>query len=140
MTGFVYAIQAVKGGPVKIGHSADPEARLGQLQTAHHSELKVVLAFPASPRIERELHLKLRDHLVRGEWYADCADVWDGLEAARLTELLNRRFHEAAVAAVASVDPLVWSREEIVAHFVRVGEEAADEILSVKDIVLERAA
>src|SRR3990167_8941455 len=40
----IYFIQSGGAGPLKIGRSDDPEARLAALQTAHHEKLYLVAA------------------------------------------------------------------------------------------------
>lgn len=69
---YVYMV-ALKGF-IKIGHAANPEARLKQMQTGSPWELKIValLPFPskkAARDYELELHHRLRSFRVRGEWF-----------------------------------------------------------------------
>lgn len=75
MNGYVYFIQAVGGGPIKIGWSEKPERRLQQLQSAHHEELRILSHFPASRGTESALHAELADHKLSGEWFTDSGDV-----------------------------------------------------------------
>lgn len=70
---FIYAIAS---GPetVKIGYSANPERRLGELQVGHEKRLKIVYkeAVPdkKAPILEKLIH-NANNHLrIHGEWFA----------------------------------------------------------------------
>ena len=67
----VYFIQACGGGPVKIGRSADPRARIATLQTANPDHLRIVATMPGGVAVERMLHRMFERHRVRpdGEWF-----------------------------------------------------------------------
>ena len=73
---FVYVIAALKDGPVKIGFSNNPYARLKELQTGNPQKLFILgtLGFkdkyPAE-LVEKLLHLHLTNNNVRaeGEWF-----------------------------------------------------------------------
>jgi len=65
----VYLVQAGEGGPVKIGVASDVAARLGDLQTAHYEELRLVRCIDGGRAHEQWLHRRF-DHLrIRGEWF-----------------------------------------------------------------------
>jgi hypothetical protein len=67
----VYFIQAVTGGPVKIGYTRGSlGARLSQLQSGNPEELRVIGVRRGGRDLERELHQRLRHCHVRGEWFA----------------------------------------------------------------------
>lgn len=69
----VYLIQAGVNGPVKIGQSDDPMARLAQLQTSHYEKLRLVgLILDGS---ESELHAKYADQRLNGEWFTASAEL-----------------------------------------------------------------
>jgi hypothetical protein len=65
----VYFIQAVDGGPIKIGHAVNPIARLRELQTAHHKELRILAVMDGGIAKEKEIHDIFADSRVRGEWF-----------------------------------------------------------------------
>lgn len=70
--GYVYAIQEGADGSVKIGLSCqDPRARLQAMQTGNSRELhlRATAYVLEAGYLEKELHRKLRDHCVRGEWF-----------------------------------------------------------------------
>ena len=65
----VYFVQAVDGGPIKIGISFDPTSRLRSIQTGSHSKLIVIGTIPGGRRKERELHERFREFRLNGEWF-----------------------------------------------------------------------
>ena len=68
-TGFIYFIRSGSRGPIKIGYTADPIARLSQLQVANPCELKLLGCVPGTLDVERAIHRELSGHRLRGEWY-----------------------------------------------------------------------
>lgn len=63
-------------GQVKIGRSADPKKRLGQLQTASPHHLEMLWSHDygscfAAEAIETSLHRKAAGYAIRGEWFDD---------------------------------------------------------------------
>lgn len=69
MTRYVYLIRDGLNGPVKIGSSHDPIARLAALQTSNYRRLKLLLVFPEDGTIERLLHERFAAERVSGEWF-----------------------------------------------------------------------
>lgn len=71
MAGWVYFIQSVDGGPVKIGYAKDVEKRLGHLQSGSPVILQVVLKIESDMpiRLEQELHQRYSRYRIRGEWF-----------------------------------------------------------------------
>lgn len=65
----VYFAQSVAGGPVKIGHSADVEARVASLQTAHADTLRIIGTIPGGRAVEAALHASFADDRIGGEWF-----------------------------------------------------------------------
>ena len=68
---YVYAIQEVSTGNIKLGISSNPERRCKQLQTANSSELKLLVSILATDRFkfESKLHNENKDLRIRGEWF-----------------------------------------------------------------------
>lgn len=66
----VYMIRAGESGPVKIGHSTDPQARLAALQTAHFERLRIIRLLVGGEAEEAALHLRFADQHLRGEWHS----------------------------------------------------------------------
>lgn len=66
---FLYFIEALQTGFIKIGRSKDPERRLSQLSTGNPSELVILGKISGGLELEAELH-KIFTHLrKRGEWF-----------------------------------------------------------------------
>ena len=65
----IYFIQAVDGGPVKIGFAADPVRRLHDLQVSHHKRLQILRVEDGQAADERRLHQTLSSYRIQGEWF-----------------------------------------------------------------------
>lgn len=72
-TEFVYFIQVGKCGPIKIGHSIDPERRRTVLQQAHTEKLCLIHTEVGGPQREAKLHRKFAAARLRGEWFEPVA-------------------------------------------------------------------
>ena len=66
--GDLYVMQAACG-LVKIGRSADPESRRIMLVKKLRQSIYLVAVLPGRGADEEALHIKLRRHLVIGEWF-----------------------------------------------------------------------
>jgi hypothetical protein len=71
----IYFIQAGEGGPIKIGFSVDPVARLSKVQSDNAAPCRLLGVMPGDEPEEGALHSKLAKHRIRGEWFAASADV-----------------------------------------------------------------
>ncbi len=67
-----YFIQAVDGGPIKIGTARDVSARLAELQVANPNEL-VILG--TTPLPEASVHRRFAHLRIRGEWFTASASL-----------------------------------------------------------------
>jgi hypothetical protein len=67
--GYVYFMQAVDGGPIKIGWAKDPEKRLAAHQVSSASELKLLGAMWGTQDVERKWHARFAHLRIRGEWF-----------------------------------------------------------------------
>jgi hypothetical protein len=85
----VYFVQAVDGGPIKIGIATDPDGRLSELQTGSPSMLVLRRVMPGGRTKEAELHVTFNASRRWGEWFDPSADLLalaDGLaESGRST-------------------------------------------------------
>ena len=72
---WVYFIQAIDGGPVKIGRAQDVTARLSELQTASAKKLHVVAKVVGPTELEKKFHKMLKEHRIRGEWFQPSGGV-----------------------------------------------------------------
>ena len=78
--GKVYIIEAIGTGRVKIGCTdRDPDTRRRQLQCASPVELRVLIALPGTPDLERRLHQehKAERVLPTAEWFHHRGSVAD---------------------------------------------------------------
>jgi hypothetical protein len=73
----IYFIQEGKDGPIKVGHSSDPEARLAALQTGNSKTLHLRRTVKGGNRMEQELHSELEHLRLRedGEWFGPSEKV-----------------------------------------------------------------
>jgi len=67
--GFIYFIQAVNGGPVKIGFSICPEKRILELQTANPYKLDLIGTIRGNIFAEKKLQKHLVHAKTYGEWF-----------------------------------------------------------------------
>jgi hypothetical protein len=65
----VYMARAGDNGPVKIGWAVDVQARVRELQTAHHERLKVIRVLDGARKAEGVLHKKFAHLRIFGEWF-----------------------------------------------------------------------
>jgi hypothetical protein len=76
----LYIIQAVAGGPVKIGVSDEPQGRVVQLQPGNPYPLQVIRVYEAQGKSERAVHKTVRHLRLQGEWFEEAAvEVVDAL-------------------------------------------------------------
>lgn len=69
----VYFIQAVTGGPIKIGVAVNVRERLKKLQMGNPSLLCVLATMPGAREDELYLHAEFACSRVRGEWFEPTA-------------------------------------------------------------------
>lgn len=62
----IYFAQAIGGGPVKIGHSANVESRIRQLESTYRQPLSVLATLPGDREEERAIHERF-SHLRMGK-------------------------------------------------------------------------
>ncbi len=77
----VYFIGAADG-PIKIGMSVNPTARLRGLQTAYPYELRILAISEGGGVGELAYHRQFSAHRLHGEWFARCPEI--EAEIARL--------------------------------------------------------
>lgn len=69
----LYVISPSKMWPSKIGISNDPNRRLVNLQVSHWELLEVIATFQCDSKkirqIEKMLHEKFKEYLIRSEWF-----------------------------------------------------------------------
>lgn len=67
--GFIYFVQSVDGGPIKVGFAREVYVRLAQLQTSHSARLRILAVRRGSVLDERALHDRLAPSRLSGEWF-----------------------------------------------------------------------
>lgn len=75
-------------GPIKIGFSNDPLARLRALQTASPYPLKLLATTRGGPKKEAEYHTRFAEHRMSGEWFSPHPSILRTIK--RLTSTLNQ--------------------------------------------------
>lgn len=107
----VYFIQAVDGGPIKIGYSKDVEARRRMLESAYKRPLAVLATMPGGRKEEAEVHDRF-SHLRFGR-------TEQFRPNAELLEFIGRPLLVSANAKSVEVMP----SKDLVAFQVRASEE-----------------
>lgn len=79
-SGYVYFIQGVYGGAIKIGKSKDPEMRLKALQTGYPDTLRILLLIPGYTKIEQQLHEEFEQYRLNGEWFKPEKPILDKIK------------------------------------------------------------
>jgi hypothetical protein len=80
---YVYFIQADENGPIKIGFTSDdPKKRLNQLQTGNPAVLKLLGAIKGTVAREKELHARLAEWRLQGEWFQSHSTVLSTIQEA----------------------------------------------------------
>lgn len=67
--GWVYVIEAGENGNIKIGWAKNPALRMKQLQTGSHAELDLVGVIPGTRFLEADIHRRLAECRLVGEWF-----------------------------------------------------------------------
>lgn len=83
----IYFVRAGAHGPVKIGKTNDVATRVAELATAHYETLSVLATLDVANRVETLLHRLLKEHRLKGEWFAWCPEVAAVVELAKAGKL-----------------------------------------------------
>lgn len=68
-------------GPVKIGYSCNPKARLRQMQTGSPQVLRILaIDEDGSPEVERWYHERFAAYRQKGEWFERCPEILAEIE------------------------------------------------------------
>jgi len=79
----VYFIQQGESGPIKIGFSKDPAARLKTLQASSPHPLRLLRTIHGERPREQSIHSKFRRHRLSGEWFAPVPELLEYIATAR---------------------------------------------------------
>jgi Meiotically up-regulated gene 113 len=105
----VYFVQAVEGGPIKIGVARDPLTRLADLQVGSPYKLRLYGLRRGGVAEERRLHKRFRADRLQGEWFKASGEL---AELAGATPPEDAEFQTVAEAG-AYADGLEIGRIEI---------------------------
>lgn len=76
---YVYFIQCLHTGRVKIGHSVRPRRRFGEINSHSPTQLAMIGTIAGDRQREKEIHGQLMNSQLCGEWFAPSAEVRDFL-------------------------------------------------------------
>lgn len=85
---WLYFIQAGESGPVKIGISETPLRRMANMQVGNHERLRLIAVARVPIDAESDLHARLFEHHVHGEWFRPATAV---IEIAQAYEARGHR-------------------------------------------------
>jgi len=81
----VYFVQALDGGPIKIGVAANPTTRLVGLQTGSPVSLRLLATVDAGgARLEHQLHAHFAASRSHGEWFRPTPELLTYIEDVTL--------------------------------------------------------
>jgi len=66
---YVYFVEAVGAGIIKIGVTVDVSQRVSDLQSCFPYQLKLLTFIPGGLNLERTLHMLFHEHRFKGEWF-----------------------------------------------------------------------
>lgn len=78
----VYFIQAGEDGPIKIGTSKNPLARMKSLQSATAETLVLLGTIKGGHQVERKWHNDHKTHRISGEWFHPHSDLLNAMLVA----------------------------------------------------------
>jgi hypothetical protein len=137
----VYFVQAVDGGPIKIGHSVDVERRIGQLEADFKRKLAVLAVIPGGRIQEREIHDRF-SHLRLGktEQFRPAQDLLDFIGRPLLVsvnpELVEAMDSEPSGCSAVRIRSDVAAKARIAASYE--GESITDLLSNLLDPLLTK--
>ena len=66
---YVYALQAVVSGLVKVGITTDIKKRKRDLQNGCGQSLNLLMLVEGTTELEKSIHSAFKDHRLEGEWF-----------------------------------------------------------------------
>lgn len=79
----VYFIQQGEDGPIKIGFSKNPEARLKQLQPSTPAPLRILRTIQGGRSREQSIHGRFQNDRLKGEWFRPTPELLEYIATAR---------------------------------------------------------
>lgn len=86
----VYFLQAVTGGPIKIGLAGSVEERVKAIQSCSPSRLRILAKANGDGRAETWLHRHFKDSRLHGEWFRPSSRLMLLIESVRAGHCLPR--------------------------------------------------
>lgn len=77
---FVYFMQGVNGGSIRIGYSINPVVTLKSLEKGYPDKLKILLVIPGDEDKAKELQEKFEHLKLKGGWYKPDKEIFDEIE------------------------------------------------------------
>lgn len=97
---FVYVLQSEPGEPIKVGIAKNVKARIRTLQTGNPFTLRAICVLPiaasSAHELEWQLHYKLKDDRLTGEWFKPKADFL--ADVAKLAQLMVNAYDDCGRA------------------------------------------
>jgi len=106
VTRFVYFIQGIDGGLIKIGSTSDVKSRLKTLQAGSPVLLRVLGSIEGSLTGELGLHKRLAAYRTHGEWFVPHAEVIGVMTATLAGETDLFVNHETGLYCVDRSNPI----------------------------------
>lgn len=72
---WIYFIQGLPRGPIKIGSTHDVKRRVADLQTGHPWKLRILGVCRGDIRLELELHERFAASRLHGEWFSPSREL-----------------------------------------------------------------
>jgi hypothetical protein len=85
----IYFIQAVDGGPIKIGYSIDPQKCLKQIQRKSPVPLQILRMIEGDIEYKEAIHHLFNKSRVRGEWFDPSEELLAFIEKPLKLEPIN---------------------------------------------------
>ena len=79
---YLYFIEAVNTGYIKIGRSANPDQRLAQLSTGSPNQLVILGKISGGAALEAELHRRFESLREKGEWFKTSNELKEFIKEA----------------------------------------------------------
>ena len=85
---YIYFLQGVDGGPIKIGISKSIRARIKQIQANSPVQLRVIGLCRGTSRDEANFHKQFAEFRLHGEWFSDCEQIQETVNKVGICEML----------------------------------------------------
>lgn len=87
---YIYFIQSLNGGNIKIGRSIEPFIRLATLQREYNdSSLRIIGLTTGRFTKENELHRQFAQFRKTGEWFEPSSEIFDYIKKNTTTDFLE---------------------------------------------------